>query len=172
MSTLEALTLIRDCKKNFKKEIPAKETAEELFQEDFSKVYNSPAMAKELEHLPQQLIPNAPTDEVERGFLTLTKSERAVEVERLTQKLRFLETMEKNEDIRANQYVGEVLIALDMKVKSKEAEKAVLKTRQTLGPSPPSREDRPRDTRPQSLWNSIFSPESNAKRARTDDTTA
>ena len=135
-------------------------------------MYNSPAMARELEHLPQQLIPNAPTDDVERHFLTLTKSERAVEVERMTQKLRFLETMEKNEDIKANQYVGEVLIALDMKVKSKETEKAVLKTRQTLGPSPPSREDRPRDTRPQSIWNSIFSPDSNAKRARTDDDTA
>ena len=64
MSTLDALTLIRDCKKNFKKEISAKETAEELFQEDFSKVYNSPAMARELEHLPQQLIANAPTDDV------------------------------------------------------------------------------------------------------------
>ena len=91
-------------------------------------------------------------------------------MERLTQKLRFMKTIERNEDIRASQYVGEVLIALDMKVKSREAEKAVLKTRQTLGPSPPSREDRPRDTRPQSIWNSIFSPDSNAKRARTDDT--
>jgi len=167
MSTHDALLLIRDAKKNFKRQVSAGTTAEELFQEDFSKVYNTPAMARELEHLPQQLIPNAPTDEVESKYLTLTKSERAVEVEKLTQKLKFLETLDKNDDIRANQYIKDVLIALDMKVKLKEAEKATLKTRQTLTKSSSTKdsEDRPSST----IWGSLFGSSSSSKRARTND---
>jgi hypothetical protein len=120
-----------------------------------------------LEFLPQQLIPNAPTDDVESQYLTLTKSERAVEVERLTQKLRFLETIDKNEDIKANQYIGEVLVALDMKVKLKEAEKATLKTRQTLTKSSSSRESVSQAST--TLWGSLFGNDSTSKRARTDD---
>ena len=98
MSTLEALTLIRDAKKNYKRGISAGTTAEEILQDGFCTVYNTPVMSRELEQLPRELIPNAPTDEVEANFLTLTKSERAVEYEKLSQKLRFLETIERNED--------------------------------------------------------------------------
>jgi len=166
MSTHDALLLIRDAKKNYKRAVSAGTTAEELFQEDFSKVYNAPAMAKELEHLPQQLIPNEPTDDVERGYLNLSKSERASEIERLTQKLRFLETMVKNEDIMANQYVGEVLVALDMKVKTKEAEKAILKTRQTL---PKSSSNKSSDDQTSSIWGSLFGAGGGQKRPRTND---
>jgi hypothetical protein len=160
--------LISDVKKNYKRQVSAGTAAEELFQEDFApKVYNSTAMAKELEYLPQQLIPNAPTDDVESQYFTLSKSERAVEVERLIQKLKFLETIEKNEDIKGNQYIGEVLVALDMKVKTKEAEKAILKTRQTLPKSSSSKSSD--DQSSSSLWGSIFGSTSSSKRARTND---
>ena len=75
--------------------------------------------------------------------------------------------MVKNEDIMANQYVGEVLVALDMKVKTKEAEKAILKTRQTLvkSSSTKSSEDQPSS----SLWGSIFGAGGGHKRPRNDD---
>jgi hypothetical protein len=162
------LLLIRDAKKNFKRQVSAGTTAEELFQEDFAKVYNAPAMAKELEHLPQTLIPNDPTDDVERGHFNLSKSERASEIERLTQKLRFLETMVKTEDIMANQYVGEVLVALDMKVKTKEAEKAILKTRQTLPKSSSNKDSGPPPS--STIWGSLFGAGGGQKRPRNDDT--
>jgi hypothetical protein len=68
----------------------------------------------------------------------------------------------------ANQYVGEVLVALDMKVKTKEAEKAILKTRQTLPKSSSSKSS----DQPSSLWGSLFGSTASSKRARTDDTTA
>jgi len=171
MSTIEALTLIRDAKKNYKRNISAGTTAEEILQDGFCTVYNTPIMSHELEELPRELIPNAPTDDVEAHFLTLTKSERTVEYEKLLQKLRFLETIERNEDIKANQFVGDVLVAMDMKVKEKEAKKATLKTRQTLGqfkPAPAEASGGGQASEPSNtMWSSLFFSNSN-KRSRDD----
>jgi len=47
--------------------------------------------------------------------------------------MKFLETIDINEDIKGNQFIGDVLIAMDEKVKMREAEKAAMKTRQQLG---------------------------------------
>jgi len=132
MAQQQAFMLFRDIKKNFTRGVSAGTTAQELV-EDFSEVYNSPVVMGEWEQLARDPLPNQPMDEVEEYFLTLNKVERAKEYEKLKQKLKFLETIDINEDIKGNQFVGDVLIAMDEKVKVREAEKAAIKTRQQLG---------------------------------------
>jgi hypothetical protein len=168
MEQQHAFTLIRDCKKNYQRGISAGTTADELV-DDFAHVYNGPTLAQELDKLPHELIPNVATDEVEAHFLTLTKAERMVEYEKLSQKLRFLETIQRNEDIKANQFIGDVLVAMDMKVKEKEAKKATLKTRQTLGQfkSAPAEASGGGQRSEPSIWN-LFSSSSSNKRSRDD----
>ena len=107
MAHQQATILFRDIKKNFKRGVSASTTAEELI-EDFSGVYNSPLVMSEWDHLARDLLPNQPIDEVEESFLTLNKVDRVIEYEKLKQKMKFLDTMDINEDIKGNQFVGDV----------------------------------------------------------------
>jgi hypothetical protein len=73
------------------------------------------------------------TDEVEANYLNSSKSDRAEEYQKLTQKLKFLETIEMNDDIKANLFIFDVQIAMDAKNKAIEAEEANKRKRQRLG---------------------------------------
>jgi len=79
------------------------------------------------------LIQMSETDEVEANYLNSSKSDRAEEYQKLTQKLKFLETIEMNDDIKANLFIFDVQIAMDAKNKAIEAEEANKRKRQRLG---------------------------------------
>jgi hypothetical protein len=122
----QAVQMIRETKKNFERQISANTTASEMLR-DFSTVCNTPLCENELARLPRQLIPNEPTDEIEEYFLTLARVDRDREREKLIQKMQFLDTMAANDDIMANLFVDDVVVAMDGKMKAKEAELALQK---------------------------------------------
>jgi hypothetical protein len=72
--------------------------------------------------------------------------------------LEFLNTLDANEDIRANQFVEDVRFAMDAKVKAKEAEDANMRSRKRLGkPSvesamEPKKPKQPEPRQPSTMW--------------------
>jgi len=168
MATNQALGLIKDVKKNYKRGISAGTTANEMLEE-FGTTYRNEAIHYEMSKLSRELIPNEPMDDIEELYLTLDKAGRVAEFERLAQKIRFLETMDLNDDIRANQFIGSVLLEMDAKAKAKEADEASRKSRKNLGKSTKSTDQATTGTEsiePQpvaSVWGSFFG---SAKRPR------
>jgi len=134
MSHQQAHTFIREIKNSLKRDVSANSAATELMDE-FAEISKSSAVEHEVEKLQRELIPNEPADDVEEMYATLNKKERAVERQKLVQKLEFLNTLDANEDIRANQYVEDVRFAMNAKVKAKEAEEANMLSRKRLGKS-------------------------------------
>ena len=126
--------------------------------DEFAEMSKSSAVEHEVEKLHRELIPNEPADEVEEMYATLNKKERAVERQKLVQKLEFLNTLDTNEDIRANQYVEDVRFAMNAKVKAKEAEEANMLSRKRLGKSSvdvPMEQKRPKQPEPRppsTMW--------------------
>ena len=155
----QAVQMIRETKKNFERDISANTTASEMLR-DFSAVFNTTLCENELSRLPRQLIPNEPTDEIEEYFLTLARVDRDREREKLIQKMQFLDTMAANDDIMANLFVDDVVVAMDAKLKAKEAELALQKTRKQLKkkePLPPNEaEPAPKPQATTSMWGSLF----------------
>jgi len=69
----------------------------------------------------------------EAAYETLSKAERDAEYQRLLDKMRFLETLDQNDDIRENLFICEVMLEVDAKLKQHTAERAGQKARQALG---------------------------------------
>jgi hypothetical protein len=165
MTSQQVPIFLRDVKKNFQRGVSANTTASELL-EDFGKVYNTTSVECKLEKLQRELIPNEPTDEIETRYLTMSKSDRQSERQRLIQKLEFLNRMDANDDIRGNRFIDDVIMAMDAKAKAKEAEEANMRSRQRLGkssvstglmePKTKAPEPEPKDPLPTSMWNSFF----------------
>jgi len=168
MATTQAIGLIKDVKKNYKRGISAGTTADEMLEE-FGTTYRNEAIHYEMSKLSRELIPNEPMDDIEELYLKLDKAGRVAEFERLAQKMRFLETMDLNDDIRANQFIGSVILEMDARAKAKEAEEASRKSRKNLGKTTKSTDEATTSTEsmePQpvaSVWGSFFG---SAKRPR------
>jgi len=128
----EVHTVIKDIKRSFKRGMPTAAIATQML-EDFPHVFSSMTLEEEVEKLPRDIIPNAPMDEIEAIYETLSKSEREAEYQKLSDKMRFLETLDQNEDIRGNLFIREVVLEVDAKIKQRTAEKAGQKARQALG---------------------------------------
>jgi hypothetical protein len=82
----------------------------------------------------------------------------------LIQKLEFLETIDTNEDVKANRFINDVRFAMDVKVKAQEMEEAKKKSFQRLGKlsekvsieQTESDETGDKVTVTTSLWNAFF----------------
>ena len=165
METTIATNFIKDVKRNFKRNISADETADEMMEE-YGHVFNLSGVERELAKLPTHLIPNNPTDEVEANYLNSSKSQRMEEYHRLTQKLKYLETIDMNDDIKANLFIFDVQIAMDAKMKAREANDATHRKRQRLGSfvlalAQPSPAPAPAPSQSGSIF-SFFRPRSNS----------
>ena len=135
MEITSATNFIKDVKRNFRRNVSVETTADEMMEE-YANVFNSSAVQREIAKLPIHSIQMNPTDEVEANYLNTKswlRSYRAEEYQKLTQKLKFLETIEMNDDIKANQFIFDVQIAMDAKNKAIEAEEANKRKRQRLG---------------------------------------
>jgi len=132
MSQFEAQTVIKDIKRSFKRGMSTAVIAEQMM-EDFAHVFSSMTLEEEVAKLPRDLIPNAPMDQIEAAYETLTKAERDAEYQTLMSKMRFLETLDQNDDIRGNLFIREVMLEVDAKIKQQTAERAGQKARQALG---------------------------------------
>jgi len=134
MEGTQALMFIRDVKRNFKRGVSVEATANDMM-DDHGKIFKSSLVEKELNQLPTVLIPNNPSDHLEASYLKMSKAERMDEYQNIAQKLKFLETIDMNEDILANQFIADVQVAMDAKAKAQEADEAQKRKRQRLGSS-------------------------------------